>query len=124
MNRITITNVIVCVCVCVCVLCEPYHECTGSGVRRERGKKASLSPGELQAVYYNTACALAAKGDMDGSLLALGSALESGFDDFVTLRRDPDLASVVQDPRLDQLLSRFDKGWFGRLFNGTRSYFN
>jgi hypothetical protein len=56
----------------------------------------SLDEFEVQAAYYNMACATAQLNQSDESLAALRTALENGFDNFATVRSDPDLALLQQ----------------------------
>ena len=50
----------------------------------------SLDEFELQAANYNMACAYAQLGSLEESVAALGSAFSNGFDNFATVRADPD----------------------------------
>jgi tetratricopeptide (TPR) repeat protein len=61
----------------------------------------SVQAGELDLArkYFIYAKLIAARGDVDTALELLGMARENGFDDFGKVERDPDFASVVQDPR-------------------------
>ncbi|TMA27386.1 MAG: hypothetical protein E6J78_10305 [Deltaproteobacteria bacterium] len=52
---------------------------------------------------YNTACALARKGDNRAALDSLEQALESGFDDPGLMARDDDLGSLHGEPRFAEL---------------------
>lgn len=49
--------------------------------------------------FFIYAKLVAADGDVDSALELLGLAREHGFADFGRVERDPDFASVVQDPR-------------------------
>lgn len=64
-------------------------------------EKDSIQAGEVDAArkYYIYAKLVAADGDVDTALELLGIAREHGFRDFGKVERDPDFASVVQDPR-------------------------
>jgi tetratricopeptide (TPR) repeat protein len=61
----------------------------------------SVQAGEIDQArkYFIYAKLVAARGDVDTALELLGMAREEGFDDFGKVERDPDFASVVQDPR-------------------------
>jgi tetratricopeptide (TPR) repeat protein len=65
------------------------------------GEKDSIQAGTLDVArqYYIYAKLVAADGDVDAALELLGIAREHGFHDFGKVERDPDFASVVQDPR-------------------------
>jgi tetratricopeptide (TPR) repeat protein len=54
---------------------------------------------DLARKYYIYAKLVAADGDADRALELLGVAREHGFHDFAKVEKDPDFASVVQDPR-------------------------
>lgn len=62
------------------------------GLRMDR-KLVRLSP-EDPTVHYNLACSLALKNRKAEALKALRSAITFGYDDFVWMRHDPDLANL------------------------------
>jgi tetratricopeptide (TPR) repeat protein len=55
-------------------------------------------------IYYNKACALSRKGDLNASFEALRRAIRRGYDDYQQLNRDPELEGVRKDPRFPELL--------------------
>ena len=55
-------------------------------------------------VHYNLACSFALVGKKDEAILTLKQAIELGYDDFEHLKRDQDLKSLQDDPRLKSLL--------------------
>jgi beta-lactamase regulating signal transducer with metallopeptidase domain/Tfp pilus assembly protein PilF len=57
---------------------------------------------------YNAACALALQGDDETALVELERAVEGGFDDPKLLRADPDLASLHDNPRFDEIVKMED----------------
>ncbi len=57
--------------------------------------------------WYNLACSYAVLGMTEPAVAALQRSLELGYRHFHHLRRDPDLKSLRQDPRLIRLLRRF-----------------
>ena len=63
------------------------------------------SEGEEHAALYNMACAYARLGQRGPALTCLEGLLEAGFDDFKSIRSDPDLAPV-RGGELDQLLAK------------------
>lgn len=65
------------------------------------GNGSSILAGQIDLArkYYIYAKLVAADGDVDNALELLGVAREHGFDDLASVERDPDFASVVQDPR-------------------------
>ncbi|MHC4959222.1 MAG: TPR end-of-group domain-containing protein [Planctomycetota bacterium] len=56
--------------------------------------------------WYNFACALALSGDKPAALDALGNSVTAGWSDKDHPRKDPDLASVRDDPRFEAALKR------------------
>jgi beta-lactamase regulating signal transducer with metallopeptidase domain/tetratricopeptide (TPR) repeat protein len=67
--------------------------------------QASAARGHREgASLYNTACALALKGDKASALDYLQKALEAGFDDVGLFRKDDDLDNVRGEPRYRELL--------------------
>ncbi|KXZ46479.1 hypothetical protein GPECTOR_43g915 [Gonium pectorale] len=65
------------------------------------------SDAEEQAALYNMACAYAQTGQVASSLTCLEAVLESGFEDYATMRSDPDLAPA-RGPAFEELLGRYD----------------
>ncbi|GAX29258.1 hypothetical protein FisN_16Hh313 [Fistulifera solaris] len=71
----------------------------------------SLDEFEIQAAYYNMACAQAQLERYDDALASLRVALENGFDNLATVRSDPDLAILPQTDaaaKFDALLEEFE----------------
>jgi tetratricopeptide (TPR) repeat protein len=82
----------------------------------------TLDEFELQAVYYNMACAYAQLGQTEQAVEALQSAFENGFDNYGTVKQDPDLDPVKGTSSYEALMDKYDsktKGFnpFG-LFGG------
>jgi hypothetical protein len=75
---------------------------------------------ELQAAYYNMACAHAQLQQITESVAALTSAFDNGFDNYATVRGDDDLDPIKDSPEFEALMEKNDpkKGFnpFG-LFN-------
>ncbi len=72
----------------------------------EWGRRAvELDPDDA-GVRYNVACLFAVAGDRERALELLEQAVASGFGNRNWLERDPDLASVRDDPRFQALLAR------------------
>lgn len=63
---------------------------------------------ELQAAHYNIACACASLNKIGDSCGSLEQAFKYGFDNYATVRADPDLSSVHGTPEFDNLMERFD----------------
>ncbi|PNW77501.1 hypothetical protein CHLRE_10g439350v5 [Chlamydomonas reinhardtii] len=85
-------------------------ELPGNGAYRLQGSPREFScpsDAEEQAALYNMSCAYAQMGQREACLTCLEAVLESGFEDYTTMRADPDLAPV-RGPAFDQLLGRYD----------------
>jgi Flp pilus assembly protein TadD len=65
-----------------------------AGLRLDR-KLVRLSP-EDPTVHYNLACSLALKGRKADALKSLRAAITFGYDDYVWMRNDPDLATLQE----------------------------
>lgn len=81
---------------------------------------ACPSQGEEHAALYNMACAYAAMGQKTPALTCIEGLLDSGFEDFKTLRTDPDLAALRSE--LEVLVGKYDNllakvGWGGKKDN-------
>jgi predicted Zn-dependent protease len=64
-------------------------------------------------VCFNLACTLALSGQADRACLELDSALDLGFRDFGSVRREPDLAAARKHPdfkRIRERIRRLEKG--------------
>jgi hypothetical protein len=61
-------------------------------------KVMTLDDFELQAVYYNMACANSRLGKVSEAVVNLEKAFQNGFDNYSTVRGDPDL-DVIKDSR-------------------------
>eukprot|EP00980_Cylindrotheca_fusiformis_P024739 scaffold12369_cov97-Cylindrotheca_fusiformis.AAC.5 len=81
----------------------------------------SLDDFELQAAHYNMACAHARLGNIDESVANLAKAFENGFDNYATVRGDPDLDPIKTSSDFEQLMETYDSkngfnpfGFFGK----------
>lgn len=81
----------------------------------------SLDEFELQAAHYNMACAHAQLNQLPESINSLASAFQAGFDNYATVRGDPDLDPIKKDKDFEKLMEKYEpkKGFnpFG-LFGG------
>jgi len=68
----------------------------------------SLDDFELQAVYYNMACAHSRLGNIPESIANLENAFKNGFDNYSTVRGDPDLDPIKTDPDFGKLMETYD----------------
>lgn len=88
----------------------------------ESKNSVALDEFELQAANYNMACAFSQLGQTAEAVGALAAAFENGFDNFATVRADPDLDAVKGTAEFDKLMEKYEpktKGFnpFG-LFGG------
>jgi len=63
---------------------------------------------EYQAAHYNLACTYACLGDVAESVNNLRKAFEYGFDNYATVRADPDLVGVRGSREFERLMEEFD----------------
>ncbi len=57
-------------------------------------------------VWYNLACSYALTGKSEASFQALEKAIQLGYDDAYSMKKDPDLEAVRGHPKFQELLSR------------------
>ena len=81
----------------------------------------SLDEFEMQAAHYNMACAYAQLGQLPESIQSLETAFKAGFDNYATVRGDPDLDPIKKEKDFEALMEKYEpkKGFnpFG-LFGG------
>lgn len=68
----------------------------------------TLDEFELQAVHYNMACAYAQLNEIEESVTALKAAFENGFDNFATVKQDPDLEPVKGTSAFEVLMEKYE----------------
>ena len=68
----------------------------------------TLDEFEYQAAHYNMACAYAALGNVGEAVANLRKAFEYGFDNYATVRVDPDLQNVQNTGDFDRLMDEYD----------------
>ena len=68
----------------------------------------SLDEFELQAVQYNMACAYAQLNELDNAVKALQTAFENRFDNFATVKFDPDLDPIKGTPSYEALMEKYE----------------
>jgi hypothetical protein len=68
----------------------------------------TLDEFELQAANYNMACAHAQLGRTDEAVAALRAAFDAGFDNYGTVRADPDLSAVQATDAFRALLEEYE----------------
>lgn len=85
----------------------------------------TLDEFEMQAAYYNIACAYAKLGDVKESVANLKNAFDCGFDNYATARGDPDLSTTHGTPDFDNLMNQYEpkQGFanpFSSIFGGNK----
>mmetsp|Transcript_8394 Transcript_8394/g.9223 ORF Transcript_8394/g.9223 Transcript_8394/m.9223 type:complete len:233 (+) Transcript_8394:272-970(+) len=68
----------------------------------------NLDEFELQAAHYNIACAYARLGKVSEACTSIENAFQSGFDNYETVRGDPDLSPVHDTLEFDSLMEKYD----------------
>lgn len=68
----------------------------------------TLDEFEYQAAHYNLACTHARLGNIGESVNNLRKAFENGFDNYATVRADPDLEGVRSSREFVRLMEEFD----------------
>lgn len=71
-------------------------------------KIMALDDFELQAVYYNMACANSRLGNISESIINLEKAFQNGFDNYSTVRGDPDLDPIKKSRDYEKLMDTYD----------------
>lgn len=88
------------------VLAELY---TKNGMYKEGLKLdkrlAGLLPNDA-IVNYNLACSYSLLSDLDESFRALKKAINLGYNDFIHMNKDPDLANLRKDKRFEEIISK------------------
>lgn len=67
---------------------------------------------ELQAAHYNIACAHAQLGNLDESIANLQKSFENGFNNYSTVRGDPDLDAIKEEGDYKKLMDTYDSKGF------------
>jgi len=80
----------------------------GSTGGRESTHVATLDEFEYQAAHYNLACAHAQLGQIDDAVSNLRQCFDCGFDNYATVRGDPDLATLQETLEFQDLLDTYD----------------
>ena len=78
-----------------------------------------------QIAAYNVACAYAALGQIEAGLEALEDCLESGYDDYSNVRKDPNLARLREnEEEFKELINRYDEPIFNEnILKGIKNLF-
>ncbi|CAK9861951.1 unnamed protein product [Sphagnum jensenii] len=79
---------------------------------------------EEAVASYNVACCYSQLKQIDAALSALEQALEAGFDDYTTVRQDPDLGNVRASPGFLSLVNKYDEPFINEnAVNALKSVF-
>lgn len=79
---------------------------------------------EEAVASYNVACCYSKLNQIDAGLQALGEAMEAGFDDYKTVREDPDLAILRNSPGFIPLINKYDEPFINEnAMNALKSVF-
>merc|ERR1712182_151965 len=78
-----------------------------------------------QIAAYNVACAYAALGQIEAGLEVLEDCLESGYDDYSNVRKDPNLARLREnEEEFKELINRYDEPIFNEnILKGIKNLF-
>lgn len=68
----------------------------------------ALDEFELQACYYNMACAHAQLGNAQESIACLDKSFAAGFDNYNTVREDPDLEPIRKEKDFEVLMQKYE----------------
>ena len=68
----------------------------------------TLDEFELQAAYYNMACAYSQLNQKLDAVQSLKSAFENGFDNYSTVRADPDLDPIKGTSEFEQMMEKVE----------------
>ncbi|XP_058086929.1 protein MET1, chloroplastic [Magnolia sinica] len=86
------------------------------------GSKPELT--EASVASYNVACCYSMLNQVQAGLSALEDAMEAGYEDFKTIRTDPDLANLRTSEEFEPLLKRFDESFINEnAVNAIKSIF-
>lgn len=72
-------------------------------------KKGAKIDGRFDTLYYNIACFYALRNDVEFAIQNLKIAVEKGYHDTEHLMKDPDLASIRNEPRFKAIIKDIKK---------------
>ncbi len=73
-------------------------------------KKLSRLRPDNPIIHYNLACSLSLLGELSNSFKAIKQAIELGYNDFIFMNNDPDLANLRSDERFIELVKKVKGG--------------
>lgn len=80
----------------------------GSSGGTEGKRVQTLDEFEMQAAHYNIACACSQLGKYSESVKSLEQAFQAGFDNYATVRADPDLSGTHGTSEFEMLMEKYD----------------
>ncbi|KQK20702.1 protein MET1, chloroplastic [Brachypodium distachyon] len=79
---------------------------------------------EASVASYNVACCYSKLDRIQAGLSALEDAMKAGYEDFKTIRTDPDLANLRKSEEFDPLLNKYDESFINEsAINAIKSLF-
>ncbi|URE07732.1 hypothetical protein MUK42_21480 [Musa troglodytarum] len=79
---------------------------------------------ETSVASYNVACCYSKLNQIQAGISALEDALVAGYDDFKTIRNDPDLANLRASEGFEPLMKKFDESFINEnAINAIKSLF-
>ncbi|KAG6549198.1 hypothetical protein Mapa_009184 [Marchantia paleacea] len=80
---------------------------------------------ESRVACYNVACCYSKLNQIEAGLSALEDAMEAGFEDYKSIREDPDLANLRASPKFTPLLNKYDEPFINEnAMNAIKNVFN
>ncbi|KAJ8506613.1 hypothetical protein OPV22_007499 [Ensete ventricosum] len=79
---------------------------------------------EASVASYNVACCYSKLNQIQAGISALEDAMVAGYDDFKTIRNDPDLANLRASEEFEPLMKKFDESFINEnAINAIKSLF-
>lgn len=81
-------------------------------------------PREAAVTSYNVACCYSQLNQIEAGLSALEDAMEAGYEDYQTIRTDPDIANLRSSEKFKPLLDKYDEPFINEnAINAIKSLF-
>ncbi|EHA8591128.1 protein MET1, chloroplastic [Cocos nucifera] len=81
-------------------------------------------PDEASVASYNVACCYSKLNQVQAGLSALEDAMQAGYEDFKTIRTDPDLANLRASEEFEPLIKKYDESFINEnAINAIKSFF-
>ena len=88
-----------------------WEDVIGMEPKNYFGDDFSRTTAIYRTAYYNVACCYCKMGNTDAAFDALQTALVAGFEDCKKVRSDPQLASLRDTDKFDEMMDKFDEPW-------------